>query len=105
MRRVSILIAAVLACAIFSASPAMAQEARAAAPAAVQVAVPVGGGMHQNWFTDYNACIWGIGVPAGVAIYFERVPTWRQVAVLSRIPWLHGYASRVAAACGRFIRS
>jgi hypothetical protein len=103
MRRLSILIATLAACAVITATPAVAGEAQAA-PAVVQVAPAAG--VHQGWFRDWNACIWGIGVPAGVAIVIARTPqTWASVNRLRSIPGVGWYVPRVLNACGRFIRS
>lgn len=111
MRRLSVLIATVLATAIISATPALAQPAvgaPAAAPVAAAAASPsaAAGGVHQGWFADYNTCIWGIGVPAGVAWIIVTTPqTWAGVNKLRSIPGVAWYVPRVMAACGRFIRS
>jgi hypothetical protein len=107
MRRLSILIATLAACAVIAATPAVAGEAQAA-PAAVPAvaAVAPAAGVHQGWFRDWNACIWGIGVPAGVAVIIARTPqTWASVNRLRSIPGVGWYVPRVLNACGRFIRS
>ena len=110
MKRVLVFIAALLACAVITATPASAQDAKevapVSAPAAVQAVEGLQVGFHQNWFSDYNACIWGVGVPAGVAWVIVTTPqTWYSISKLKSIPGVGWYVPRVMAACGRFIRS
>lgn len=65
-----------------------------------------------NWFTDWQTCIWGIGLPLGVALKLAVLaPYW---AVIQRFfanqqAWgnrgINTYMTKVYAACGRFLHS
>lgn len=83
-----------------SEAPAVSQVhlSTAAAPLAVAgVLVPT------NWFSDWQTCIWGIGVPAALA---WRYPAWTKAMASRAASGARGaYATYVVAACERFIRS
>jgi hypothetical protein len=77
--------------------------------ALVPVVVDNGQIQQVNWFSDWNTCIWGIGVPSALAM---RNPA-KAKQIARNLFWGRGgyngfaavYGSKVANACIRFIRS
>lgn len=79
-----------------------------AAPTVVDTGPPVG---PVDWFSDWQTCIWGIGVPSVVA---ARSPTVARTEIRRlTVPWrlenrlrtqaLSAYGARVVAACESFV--
>jgi hypothetical protein len=85
-----------------------AASASAAEPGTIPSSVAVQTGMVRpaNWFSDWQTCIWGIGVPTALAL---RNPVQARQMALSLVrnrPWaVARFGERTVSACIRFINS
>lgn len=75
--------------------------AAAPVPAAPQI-------VHTNWFSDWQTCIWGVGIPTALAWKNPAKAKGMAYNVLrsrDRGGLVRAYGNDVVSACERFIRS